>query len=156
MSYYVSTVAKLKSLDSRQESTCKIWGFNSGVVEDSSRTCRRLGEWFPTFHTLPPNFAMINFNIILPSMPRSYKRSFPFTFYNQNSYTFQSDDPSNVSWGVQIMKLLIMHFSPASCHFLALRFKYPPQHCVFKHFKPTETKLYHHGILNLVSYLFTI
>jgi len=36
-----------------------------------------------TFRTLPPNLSVINFNIILASTPRSYKKSVPFTFYNQ-------------------------------------------------------------------------
>jgi hypothetical protein len=31
------------------------------------------------------------------------------------------------------MKLLIMKFSPTSCHFLSLRFKYSHQHPVLKH-----------------------
>jgi hypothetical protein len=31
------------------------------------------------------------------------------------------------------MKLLIMQFSPTSCHFVSLRFKYSPQHLVLKH-----------------------
>jgi hypothetical protein len=35
--------------------------------------------------------------------------------------------------GVQIMKLLIMQFYPASCHFILLRSKYSPQHPVLKH-----------------------
>jgi hypothetical protein len=40
----------------------------------------------------------------------------------------------NYTWQrVQIMKLLIMQFSPLSRHFIPLRSKYPPQHLVFKH-----------------------
>jgi hypothetical protein len=31
------------------------------------------------------------------------------------------------------MKLLIMQFSPISCHFISLRSKYSPQHPVLKH-----------------------
>jgi hypothetical protein len=31
------------------------------------------------------------------------------------------------------MKLLIMQFSPTSCHFISLRSKYSPQHPVLKH-----------------------
>jgi hypothetical protein len=31
------------------------------------------------------------------------------------------------------MKLLIMLFSPFSCHFLPLRSKYSPQHRILKH-----------------------
>jgi hypothetical protein len=31
------------------------------------------------------------------------------------------------------MKLLIMQFSPTSCHFIPLWYKYSPQHPVLKH-----------------------
>jgi hypothetical protein len=41
---------------------------------------------------------------------------------------------SNNIWrSVQVMKLLIMQSSSASCHFLPLRSKYSPQHPVLKH-----------------------
>jgi hypothetical protein len=33
-------------------------------------------------------------------------------------------------WSLQVTKFLIMHFPPASCHFLSLRSKYSPQHPV--------------------------
>jgi hypothetical protein len=42
-------------------------------------------------------------------------------------------DHSNYTWRrVQVMKLLIMQFSPTSCHFISLRSKYSPQHPVLK------------------------
>jgi hypothetical protein len=34
---------------------------------------------------------------------------------------------------IQVMKLLIMQFSLASCHFIPLRCKYFPQHPILKH-----------------------
>jgi hypothetical protein len=34
---------------------------------------------------------------------------------------------------IQVMKLLIMQFSPTSNHFISLRLKYSPQHPVLKH-----------------------
>jgi hypothetical protein len=38
-------------------------------------------------------------------------------------------DHSNYTWRrVQAMKLLIMQFSPTSCHFISLRSKYSPQY----------------------------
>jgi hypothetical protein len=41
---------------------------------------------------------------------------------------------SKYTWRrVQVMKLLIMQFSPTSCHFIPLRSKYSPQHPVLKH-----------------------
>jgi hypothetical protein len=36
-------------------------------------------------------------------------------------------------WRVQVMKLLIMQFSPTSRHFFSLRSKYSPQHPFLKH-----------------------
>jgi hypothetical protein len=40
------------------------------------------------------------------------------------------DHSNYVWWGVQVMKLLIMQFSPLSCHFVPVRTKYSPQHPV--------------------------
>jgi hypothetical protein len=43
-------------------------------------------------------------------------------------------DHSNYVWRrVQIMKLLIMQFSLASCHFISFWSKYSPQHPILKH-----------------------
>jgi hypothetical protein len=43
-------------------------------------------------------------------------------------------DHSKYTWLiVQVMKLLIMQFSPPSRHFISLRSKYSPQHPVLKH-----------------------
>jgi hypothetical protein len=47
-----------------------------------------------------------------------------------NSYNIQK---------VQITKFLVMEFSPASCHFLIMRYKYPSQQPVAKH--PTEVEV---------------
>jgi hypothetical protein len=35
---------------------------------------------------------------------------------------------NNIWNGIQIMRLLVMRFSPVSCHFLSLSPKYLPQH----------------------------
>lgn len=35
------------------------------------------------------------------------------------------------------MKLLIMHFSPVSCHLVPLKPKYPPQQFILKYSLPT-------------------
>jgi hypothetical protein len=41
---------------------------------------------------------------------------------------------SNYTWrGVQVMKLLIIQFSPTPCHFTPLRSKYSPQDSVLKY-----------------------
>jgi hypothetical protein len=43
-------------------------------------------------------------------------------------------DHSNCTWRrVQVMKLLIMQFSPILHHFISLRCKYSPQHPALKH-----------------------
>lgn len=41
-----------------------------------------------------------------------------------------------VWWGLQIMNRHTLHFSPASCHFLALKPKYPPQYPTAEHTQP--------------------
>jgi hypothetical protein len=46
--------------------------------------------------------------------------------YAQSSSSF--DCPNNILWRVQIIKLLIMHFSPASYYFFPIRDKYSLQH----------------------------
>jgi hypothetical protein len=42
------------------------------------------------------------------------------------------DHLSNIWWWVQTMQLLIMQFSPSSCHFIPLRSKSSPQHLVLE------------------------
>ena len=44
--------------------------------------------------------------------------------------------PHNIGWAVQIIKLLIMYFSPLSCYPIPLRPKYSPQYPVIKHSQP--------------------
>jgi hypothetical protein len=57
---------------------------------------------------------------------------------NANSHSIRwaykpTTTATTVWWSVQIMKLLIMQFSAASCHFIPLRSKYSPKHPVLKH-----------------------
>jgi hypothetical protein len=54
-------------------------------------------------------------------------------------------DHSNYTWRrVQVTKLLIMQFSPTSCHFIPLWSKYSPRHPVLKYVSPlrSETKFH--------------
>jgi hypothetical protein len=49
-------------------------------------------------------------------LPRAYYVPRPF-------HPPRLDHPNNVWWSVQVMKLLVMQSSPASCRFLLLRSK---------------------------------
>jgi hypothetical protein len=87
-------------------------------------------------HTFPPYFPDMHSNINLLSTLRSSECSLPFRFSNQNiirisqlshacyiprlSHTPWLEQPNNIWWRVQIMKLLIMQSSPASRHFVNL------------------------------------
>ena len=46
-------------------------------------------------------------------------------------------DPNNIGWGVDIIQLLILYFSPLPCYLVPLRPKYSPQHPILKHPQPT-------------------
>jgi len=99
-------------------------------------------------HTFPPYFLRIHSNIILPSTSTSSKWPLPFRSFiciSHLSYACCMPHPSqppwlyypsNIRWSVQVMQLLIMQSSLASCPFLPLRSKYSPQHPLFKHPQP--------------------
>ena len=44
------------------------------------------------------------------------------------SHSSRFDHPNNIGRGIQIIKLLIMQFSPLPCHLDPLRIKYSSQH----------------------------
>jgi len=94
----------------------------------------------PTSHFLKTHLV-----IILPSMPGSPKWSLSLRFPHQNpvdasalphtscymprpSHSCQFYHLNNIGWSVQIIKLLIMQFSPLPCYLVPLRPKYSPQH----------------------------
>jgi hypothetical protein len=45
--------------------------------------------------------------------------------------------PNNIWRAVQIIKLLIMYFSPLYCHLVPLRLTYSPQYPILNHPQPT-------------------
>jgi len=94
-------------------------------------------------HTTISHSLKIHLNIILPSSPRSSKWSLflkvlhPYPVYASTlPHTCHMPRPShsqfyhlnNIRWRVQIIKLLIMLFSPLPFYFIHLRPKYTPQH----------------------------
>jgi hypothetical protein len=93
-------------------------------------------------HIPTSHFLNIYSNIILPSTPGSPQWSLSLTFPPPKPYTRLSPphprymphpfhfsrfyNPHNIGWGLQIMKLIIMKFSPLPCYLVPLRPKYSP------------------------------
>jgi hypothetical protein len=42
----------------------------------------------------------------------------------RSSHSSRFDHPNNVGWGIQVIKLLIMYFSPLPCYLVPLNPKY--------------------------------
>ena len=84
----------------------------------------------------PCHFLNINFTIILPSIPRSFKWSLSSRVPHQNpvcispllhrwymphpSHSSWFDHLNTIWWGVQIIKLLLMYSSPLTCYISSL------------------------------------
>jgi len=85
---------------------------------------------------------------LIPNTLRSSEWSLPFRFNYKNASCFsqlshacymprrshhpQFDHPNTIWWSIQVTKLLMVNFSPASRHFLLLWSKYLLQHPVLK------------------------
>ena len=84
-------------------------------------------------HALPSYFLQLRFNIIIPSIPRSFKWSLFLKFPYRNSLCIPSTSPhvppilfslvwytNNIWWTVHIMKHLALPSSPLFCYIHAL------------------------------------
>jgi hypothetical protein len=97
-----------------------------------------------TPYPISPRSILILLSHICRSLPSGLIHScFPTKIFYSNripqacymprsSHSSGIDHRNSIWWSVQVMKLLIMQSSPASRHFLTLRYKYSPQHPVFK------------------------
>jgi len=95
-------------------------------------------------HNHTSRFLRIHVNIILPSKPGPPYWSLSFRCPNLNpvhawpvshrcymprpSHSSRFHYPNDTGWVVQIIKLLIMLFSPIPCYLIPLRPKYSPQY----------------------------
>ena len=68
----------------------------------------------------------------VPTSPLSHTRYMPRPSHSSWFY-----HPHYIGWGVQIIQLLIMYFSPFPCYLVHLRPKYSPQHPILKQPQPT-------------------
>ena len=109
-------------------------------------------SWDRSILCLLSHYLKIHLNIILPSTPSSSKwylslrfpppkplctSPLPRTCYLSFPSHSLFDHPNNVWCAVQIMKLLIMYFSPLPCCLVPLRPRYLPQHPVLEHHETT-------------------
>jgi hypothetical protein len=76
---------------------------------------------FPQFSLLKPCISL--------SCP--HKRYMPRPSHSSRFY-----HPKNTGWGVEIIKLLMMYFSPLPCYLVPLKLQYSPQLPVLKHSQP--------------------
>jgi hypothetical protein len=147
-----------------QEISRLLWNLKVKLHDHKSQLRILILSQMNPIYTLKPFFLKMYFNIILPSVPRSFEWSLHFRLSNQKCVTHflsplchlpvrpshsWSDHPNNC-WRVQIMETFFMIFSPISSQYILLRLKYSPKYRVVKHcwfgffpspsFRPIENK----------------
>jgi hypothetical protein len=82
---------------------------------------------------------VVSFTQVSP--PKLCKPLFPphTRYTNRPSHSSRCYNPHNSGCGVQIIKLLIMKFSPLPRYFIRLRSKYFPQRHILKHPQPMSS-----------------
>jgi hypothetical protein len=121
----------------------------------------RSSIWVLSIHLRLFVFLVITFLLAFPPKSYTYSSSPHSASCSLHLILFVSD--ILITWRrVQVMKLLIMQFSPISCHFISLRTKYSPQHPVLKHpqsmFLPEcEIPISHpYGITGKIKFLYIL
>jgi hypothetical protein len=61
--------------------------------------------------------------------------------------------PYNIWWRLQTMQLLIVQFSPPSCHFIPLRYKYSPMHPVRKACQRHVSSAYGNFVIQVTAFM---
>ena len=79
------------------------------------------------------------------SLPRLHEPDTCYMLRPTHSSLFHH--PNNIGWRLQIIKLLILWFSPFSWNGVPLRFKHSPQHLILKHLQPT--RMVRHSVVSL-------
>ena len=82
-------------------------------------------------------FQLVSFPHVSSPKPCIRLSSLQKCYMPRPSQPFRFDHPNNIGWGLQIIKFLIMLFSPFSCYLVPLRPKYSPQRPILKHPEPT-------------------
>jgi len=81
---------------------------------------------------------ILSYHLRLRLPSGSFTSTFPRTCYMPRpSHSSRFYHPNNAGRGVQVIKLLIVWFSPLPFHIIPLRPKYSPQQPVLKHLQPT-------------------